>query len=48
LDDLLTEQPHPDSQNIDTLPTAGILAVLNAADLARLFLRAEVAARETR
>ena len=32
LDDLLTEQPHPDSQNIDTLSTAGILAVLNAAD----------------
>jgi N-acetylmuramic acid 6-phosphate etherase len=32
LDDLLTEQPHPDSQHIDTLSTAGILAVLNAAD----------------
>ena len=32
MDDLLTEQPHPDSQNIDTLPTAGIMAVLNAAD----------------
>ena len=32
LDDLLTEQPHPESQHIDTLSTAGILAVLNAAD----------------
>jgi N-acetylmuramic acid 6-phosphate etherase len=32
LDDLLTEQPHPDSQHIDTLSTGGILAVLNAAD----------------
>jgi N-acetylmuramic acid 6-phosphate etherase len=32
LDDLLTEQRHPDSQDIDTLTTAGILAVLNAAD----------------
>jgi N-acetylmuramic acid 6-phosphate etherase len=32
LDELLTEQPHPDSQNIDTLPTARILSVLNAAD----------------
>jgi N-acetylmuramic acid 6-phosphate etherase len=41
LDDLLTEQPHPDSQHIDTLSTAGILAVLNAAD-------AEVAAAVAR
>jgi len=32
LDDLLTEQPHPESQHIDTLSTVGILAVLNAAD----------------
>jgi len=32
LDDLLTEQQHPESQHIDTLSTAGILAVLNAAD----------------
>jgi N-acetylmuramic acid 6-phosphate etherase len=32
LDDLLTEQPHPESQHIDTLSTAGILTVLNAAD----------------
>lgn len=32
LDDLLTEQPHPESQHIDTLSTAGMLAVLNAAD----------------
>ena len=32
LDDLLTEQRHPDSQDIDTLTTAGILTVLNAAD----------------
>ena len=32
LDDLLTEQPHPESQDIDTLSTAGILAVLNGAD----------------
>jgi N-acetylmuramic acid 6-phosphate etherase len=32
LDDLLTERPHPASQDLDTLPAAGILAVLNAAD----------------
>ena len=32
LDHLLTEQPHPESQRIDTLSTGGILAVLNAAD----------------
>ena len=32
LDDLLTEQPHPESQHIDTLSTSGILTVLNAAD----------------
>jgi N-acetylmuramic acid 6-phosphate etherase len=32
LDDLLTEQPHPESQDIDTLSTGGILTVLNAAD----------------
>jgi N-acetylmuramic acid 6-phosphate etherase len=32
LDDLLTEQPHPESQHIDTLSTAGVLALLNAAD----------------
>ncbi len=32
LDDLLTEQPHPSSRDIDALPTAAILAVLNAAD----------------
>ena len=32
LDDLLTEQPHPQSQRIDTLSTGGILTVLNAAD----------------
>ena len=32
LDDLLTEQPHPASRDIDALPAAGILAALNAAD----------------
>jgi N-acetylmuramic acid 6-phosphate etherase len=32
LDDLLTEQTYPASEHIDTLPTAGILATLNAAD----------------
>jgi N-acetylmuramic acid 6-phosphate etherase len=32
LDDLLTEQPNPESQHIDTLSAAGMLAVLNAAD----------------
>ena len=32
LNHLLTEQPHPDSQHIDTLTTAGMLAILNAAD----------------
>jgi N-acetylmuramic acid 6-phosphate etherase len=29
---LLTEQPHPESRNIDELPVSGILAVMNAAD----------------
>jgi N-acetylmuramic acid 6-phosphate etherase len=31
-DDLLTEQSHPDSQYLDSLPTAGLLTVINAAD----------------
>lgn len=33
LDDLLTEQPHSASRDIDALPTPEILAVLNAADM---------------
>ena len=32
LDRLLTEQPNPDSANIDSLPIAGILEVINRAD----------------
>jgi N-acetylmuramic acid 6-phosphate etherase len=32
LDELLTEQTYPASENIDTLPAAGILETLNAAD----------------
>ena len=32
LDDLLTEQPHPESRLLDSLPTADILEVMNAAD----------------
>jgi N-acetylmuramic acid 6-phosphate etherase len=32
LDKLLTEQPHPDSGDIDGLPASGILKVMNAAD----------------
>jgi len=31
-DPLLTEQPHPDSARIDELPTAEVLAAINAAD----------------
>lgn len=31
-DDLLTEESYPDSQYLDSLPTAEILAVMNAAD----------------
>jgi N-acetylmuramic acid 6-phosphate etherase len=32
LDNLLTEQQHPGSEHLDSLPTEGILSVLNAAD----------------
>jgi N-acetylmuramic acid 6-phosphate etherase len=32
LDDLLTEASHPDSRDLDSLPTSELLAVMNAAD----------------
>ena len=32
LDDLLTEASHPDSEALDSLPTTGLLAVMNRAD----------------
>jgi len=32
LDDLLTEASHPDSQDLDSLPTTELLAVMNRAD----------------